>query len=129
MKYRTEDIEILPFVREFISQPAYKEQEVKLEIPASEVALRVHADISRLQEVFKNLLMFRMEGAVLTMKVTLKNEQLFFKITNTQLAAYREQPQEIAIANEVNRLTIKRFGGQYEVNNDEVTVSFSLPIV
>lgn len=129
MKYRTEDIEILPFVREFISQPAYKEQEVKLEIPASEVALRVHADISRLQEVFKNLLMFRMEGAVLTMKVTLKNEQLFFKITNTQLAAYREQPQEIAIANEVNRLTIKRFGGQYEVNTDEVTVSFSLPLV
>lgn len=128
MKFRTEDVEILPFVQGILTMRASNGQKIKSILPDSGLSLQVHVDIAKLQEVF-NYLLFDWGEKEISLEMVVKEGVLSFRIVNTMLAAYKEQPQKIAIANEVVRLLIEHFKGDYEIDVETSSVRFTLPII
>ena len=128
MKFRTEDVEILPFVQGILTMRASNGQKIKSILPDSDLSPRIHIDIAKLQEIF-NYLLFDWGEKEMTLEMTVKDGVLNFRIVNTMLAAHKEQSQEIAIANEVTRLLIEYFKGSYKIDIDTCSVHFTLPTI
>lgn len=129
MKFKKENIEILPFVQGIVSMAAFNGKKLSAELPELESSMYVFADISWMQEVFNQLFADSQDTLSVTMQVQDNSRSVVFEITNSILSEYPQQPRDIAMANEINRLAIMNFSGHYEVNVETHTITFTLPLV
>lgn len=133
MKCNLEDIEIVPFIQGVVANMSSKGVVVELILPDTKKELRVHADISRLQEIFNNVLVADDETLKLSLCVLENGTSLQIRITGTALAVNTGPLQEITIANEVNRLLVEYLGGQYTIQEGNYSsvsaICFVLPLV
>lgn len=129
MKFKKENIEILPFVQGIVNMATSNGKKINAELPELKSSMYVFADISWLQEVFSQLLADSQDTLSVTMQVQDNPRSVVFEITNSILSEYPQQPRDIAMANEINRLAIMNFSGHYEVNVETHTITFTLPLV
>lgn len=134
MKFKEEDIEIHPFVQGILTMAKSNGRMVKSELAGDTNTAKVCFDIAHLQSIFNHLLVPAGASDELSLEMRMSDDSasLLFGVEGTLLAAYapKEQPQTIAINNEVNRLLIEHFGGRYEVCHElhPYTVRFTLPV-
>ena len=116
MKFNPEVIEIIPFVQGIAAllQSKGKKVDVSLpEIDQENSELKVYADIARLQEIFNNVLVGE-EILKIRIQILKESSSLQIDVLGTELVC-SEPSQETTIANEVNRMVMEYFGGQYTV--------------
>ena len=131
MKFKIEEVEIIPFVQGIAGLLRSKGKDIELSLPDTEgKVLKVSADIMRLQEVLTSTLA---GSGKLELSIEVPNGETLvaFTISGSSLASYQEPPQEVVIANEVNRLLVEYFGGKYAVkaNENNPVICFTLPLV
>lgn len=136
MKFKVEKVEIIPFVQGIVMLMSSRGTPVQFTLPPmKEGEWLVDADIARLQELFNSVLVAAgSEPLKLSICFLKDNTSIQVEVSGTVLAAYQSQSlQEIVIANEVNRLLVEYFGGQYIIKADEDSstsaVCFVLPLV
>lgn len=117
MKFKTERIDIIPFMQGMTTLMQSKGKKIGLLLPDSHRELKIEADIMHLQEIFNRALLGDGdESTEIIMEVMDDNATLKIEIHGTCLTSVKPS-QEIAIANEVNRLLMENFGGEYIVND------------
>lgn len=126
MKFSVSDIDVNALVRDAVSSFTTSDVELITSFPESQ-NIYTHIDGTRLMQVFNSLLTDIDKGK--KMCVELKEEPnniLLIRVTHTTFAS-SEPTQDIIIRNEINRMIIEYFEGDYQIVPD--AIQFSLKIV
>lgn len=128
MKFKIEDIEIIPFIQGLVSLVKSDGKNIKTDIPDTITDIVVKADVSWMQVIFKNVFSASNGESILLNVNTNENmKEITFKISNSILSADKNQTRDIIMTNEINRLAIISFKGYYQLNVDTQTIIFSFP--
>lgn len=129
MKFRIEEVEIIPFLQGLIRMEVSEGRTINAEILNTETNLKILADISWLQILFKNMFVASDENGVqLKMKISENKKELNFCISNSILSTNKEQSRDITMTNEINRLTVENFKGRYTMDTDTHAIRFYFPL-
>lgn len=134
MKFRFEDVDIVPFIQGIATLLVSDGKTVEIVLLEVKEGMKVKVDTARLQTVLNSLLVGREMQQII---IGLSEDGLSIQVDifDSVLASQQEPTQETIIANEVNRLLINSFRGEYVVKKqsegDRSTsaVCFVLPLV
>lgn len=128
MKFKKENIEILPYVQGIVTSATSDGKKINATFPKLSESPHVYADISWLQEVFNHLFSASQKTVTLTMQIVESRKIISIEVIDSILSDYPQQPRDIAMANEINRLAILNFGGTYKLDAENHVIIITLPI-
>lgn len=131
MRFKMEDIEIIPFIKEAVILAEFDEKKISFEIKKDAPgSFKVHADGARLQELLNDLLSgIPAEVIELSVDISSQKRSVCFQVVHSILSDGEDPSKDTAVSNEINRLMIEQFKGRYEVDTNLRMITITLPLV
>lgn len=134
MRFEVSEVELVSMANDVVSIVTMENRVTITSKMPQDILCWVHIDGIRLLKVFTSLLSAVLPPAipsaavlrptesavpslVIEMKLSEDDTKLWIRVSGTMLASV-SQSQEVIIRNEINRMLIEHFGGQYEVKSE-----------
>lgn len=123
MKFNIQDCDVLSLCYEAIHMPDKLQNSMSVINFETEVEeLIISTDTNRFSHMLRSILHTTDEETPANISFSLKLEerkqQLWFKIVGAPLANMKRSTHERQVSNEINRLFVERFNGEYRIVND-----------
>ena len=124
MKFQIQDYDVIELCRDICYMARIKNEQtgIKVQFAAETDSQIIRTDTTRLTQALLSALVYPEEQEcqqerIIRFVVSRHRDMLRFRISNSPLAEHNFASQETIIRHDINRLLMKHFGGNYQVND------------